>query len=62
MPTGGVNLETTPEFIRAGAAAVAVGGELVDLEALRTGKLDVITQNSRQFVEAVRAARASLAR
>jgi 2-dehydro-3-deoxyphosphogluconate aldolase/(4S)-4-hydroxy-2-oxoglutarate aldolase len=31
VPTGGVNLETTPEFIKAGAAAVAVGrrtGEL----------------------------------
>jgi 2-keto-3-deoxy-6-phosphogluconate aldolase len=39
IPTGGVNLETTPEFIKAGAAAVAVGGELVDLKALREGKL-----------------------
>jgi len=57
VPTGGVNLETTPEFIRAGAAAVAVGGELVDLKALREGKLEVIAANARKFVEAVRAAR-----
>jgi 2-dehydro-3-deoxyphosphogluconate aldolase/(4S)-4-hydroxy-2-oxoglutarate aldolase len=60
VPTGGVNLETTPEFIKAGAAAVAVGGELVDLKALREGKLDVIATNARKFVEAVRSARASL--
>ena len=55
-----MNLETTPEFIKAGAAAVAVGGELVDLQALRAGKLEVISANARLYVEAVRAARASL--
>jgi 2-dehydro-3-deoxyphosphogluconate aldolase/(4S)-4-hydroxy-2-oxoglutarate aldolase len=60
VPTGGVNLQTTPEFIKAGAAAVAVGGELVDLKALREGKLDVISANARLYVEAVRSARASL--
>jgi len=58
VPTGGVNLETTPEFIQAGAAAVAVGGELVDLKALREGKPDVITSNARRFLDAVRSARA----
>lgn len=60
VPTGGVNLETTPEFIKAGAAAVAVGGELVDARALKEGTLDVITANARKFVEAVRAGRAAL--
>jgi 2-dehydro-3-deoxyphosphogluconate aldolase/(4S)-4-hydroxy-2-oxoglutarate aldolase len=60
VPTGGVNLETTPEFIKAGAAAVAVGSELVDLKALREGKLDVITTNARAYLEAVRTARASM--
>ena len=59
VPTGGVNLETTPEFIKAGAAAVAVGGELVDLKALREDKLEVITSNARQFLDAVRSARTS---
>ncbi len=58
VPTGGVNLETTPEFIKAGAAAVAAGGELVDAKALREGNLEVITSNARKFVEAVRSARA----
>jgi len=60
VPTGGVNLETTPEFIKAGAAAVAVGGELVDAKALRESKLEVITENARKFVEAVRAGRGLL--
>lgn len=60
IPTGGVNLETTPEFIKAGAAAVAVGGELVDLKALRAGKMEVISANALKYVEAVRAARASM--
>ena len=60
MPTGGVNLETAPEFIKAGAAAVAVGGELVDAKALREGKLDVISANARKYLEVVRTARAAL--
>lgn len=60
VPTGGVNLETTPEFIKAGAAAVAVGGELVDAQALKEGRLEVITANARKYVEAVRRAREEL--
>jgi 2-dehydro-3-deoxyphosphogluconate aldolase/(4S)-4-hydroxy-2-oxoglutarate aldolase len=60
VPTGGVNLETTPAYIKAGAAAVAVGGELVDLKALREGRLDAITATARKYVEAVRAARMEL--
>lgn len=57
VPTGGVSLETTAELIRAGASAVAAGSELVDTNALRDGKLDVIKDRARQFVEAVRTAR-----
>lgn len=61
VPTGGVTLETTPEFIKAGASAVAVGGELVDLKAVRAGQLEVIVSNARKFAEAVRAGRSALA-
>jgi len=39
-----------------------VGSELVDLKAVREGRLDLITANARQYVEAVRAARAELAK
>lgn len=60
VPTGGVDLESTPDYIRAGAAAVAVGGELVSRKALQEGKTEIITVNARKFLEAVRAARAGL--
>ncbi|HET9180096.1 MAG TPA: bifunctional 4-hydroxy-2-oxoglutarate aldolase/2-dehydro-3-deoxy-phosphogluconate aldolase [Terriglobia bacterium] len=60
VPTGGVDLETTPDYIRAGAAAVAVGGELVSRKALEEGKTEIITANARKFLEAVRTARAGL--
>jgi 2-dehydro-3-deoxyphosphogluconate aldolase/(4S)-4-hydroxy-2-oxoglutarate aldolase len=62
VPTGGVNLENAGEYIKAGAAAVAVGGELVDLKALKEGKLDQIVETAKKFVQAVRAARAALAK
>jgi 2-dehydro-3-deoxyphosphogluconate aldolase/(4S)-4-hydroxy-2-oxoglutarate aldolase len=62
VPTGGVNLETAADFIKAGASAVAVGGELVDVKALKEGKLDQITETAKKFVEAVRAGRAALGR
>lgn len=60
VPTGGVDLESTPEYIRSGAAAVAVGGELVSRTALQEGKMEVIAANARKFLEAVRSARAEL--
>jgi 2-dehydro-3-deoxyphosphogluconate aldolase/(4S)-4-hydroxy-2-oxoglutarate aldolase len=59
VPTGGVTLETTPHYIRAGAAAVAVGGELCDLKALRAGNVAAIVSNAQKFLEAVRAGRAT---
>jgi len=57
VPTGGVNLETAGDFIRAGAAALGVGGDLVDLAALRRGEAAVVTERAQRFVEAVREAR-----
>ena len=58
MPTGGVNLENAAEFIRAGACALGVGGSLVKKSAVESGDMRTITQLARQYVEAVRAARA----
>jgi 2-dehydro-3-deoxyphosphogluconate aldolase / (4S)-4-hydroxy-2-oxoglutarate aldolase len=62
VPTGGVNLETTPEYIKAGAAAVAVGAELVNPKILAEGKLDEIVATAKLYIEAVRAGRAALAK
>jgi 2-dehydro-3-deoxyphosphogluconate aldolase/(4S)-4-hydroxy-2-oxoglutarate aldolase len=62
LPTGGVTLAAIPEFIRAGVAAVGVAGDVLDPAALRQGKLDVIRSNVRACLEAVRSARAAIAR
>jgi len=61
VPTGGVNLNTAAEFIQAGSAALGVGGELVQAEALRAGKREVIVENARKFLAIVKEARAHLA-
>ncbi|MXW05819.1 MAG: bifunctional 4-hydroxy-2-oxoglutarate aldolase/2-dehydro-3-deoxy-phosphogluconate aldolase [Gemmatimonadetes bacterium] len=57
MPTGGVDLDNTGDFIRAGACAVAVGGNLVDKAAVAAGEWHVLTDTARKYVEAVRNAR-----
>lgn len=59
-PTGGVNLETAGEFLKAGACAVAVGGELVDAKLIKEGRYDQIEERARQYLEVVNKARAEL--
>jgi 2-dehydro-3-deoxyphosphogluconate aldolase/(4S)-4-hydroxy-2-oxoglutarate aldolase len=59
VPTGGVSLKTAGEFIRAGAAALGVGADLVDLKAIREGQSALITERAKQFIEIVREARVS---
>jgi 2-dehydro-3-deoxyphosphogluconate aldolase / (4S)-4-hydroxy-2-oxoglutarate aldolase len=59
VPTGGVSLKTAADFIKAGAMALGVGADLVDLKALREGNDGLITERARQFVEIVRQARQS---
>ena len=60
VPTGGVNLNTAAEFIEAGAAALGIGGELVQAEALKSGKSQIIVENARKFVEIVKQTRARM--
>ena len=57
VPTGGVNLKTAADFIKAGSSALGVGADLVDTKAIREGQAHVITERARQFVEIVREAR-----
>ncbi|MBC7188712.1 bifunctional 4-hydroxy-2-oxoglutarate aldolase/2-dehydro-3-deoxy-phosphogluconate aldolase, partial [Candidatus Aerophobetes bacterium] len=56
-PTGGVDLSNACEFIRAGAAAISAGSSLVDKEAIKEGKYQVITEKARRFLEEVRKGR-----
>ena len=62
LPTGGVNLKTAGEFIAAGAFALGVGADLVDLPALRRGDAASITAKAREYVGAVAAARTEITR
>jgi 2-dehydro-3-deoxyphosphogluconate aldolase/(4S)-4-hydroxy-2-oxoglutarate aldolase len=59
VPTGGVNLQNAGAFIKAGATALGVGGELVDKKAVKEKKFNVITENTRAFLKAVQEARGS---
>ncbi|MCM2258600.1 MAG: bifunctional 4-hydroxy-2-oxoglutarate aldolase/2-dehydro-3-deoxy-phosphogluconate aldolase [Vicinamibacteria bacterium] len=59
VPTGGVNLQTAKDFIRAGAEALGVGADLVDLAALRRGEAPVLTARAQQFLQLVKEARAA---
>ena len=60
IPTGGVNLETAGEFLKAGACAVAVGGELVDAKSIKEGRFDTIEDRARQYLAIVSKARAEI--
>jgi 2-dehydro-3-deoxyphosphogluconate aldolase/(4S)-4-hydroxy-2-oxoglutarate aldolase len=57
MPVGGVNLDTTPAFIKAGACAVGAGGELVDKKLIAAGDWNGLAEKAAMFVSAVREAR-----
>jgi len=60
VPTGGVNLETAGEFLKAGACAVAVGGELVDPKLIKSGKYDEMTRLAEQYLAVIAKARAEM--
>lgn len=57
MPTGGVSLNTAADFIKAGAIAVGVGADLVDLEAVRQNNTNLIAERAKQYLEIVANAR-----
>lgn len=61
VPTGGVNLNTAAEFLEAGAEALGVGGELVDAQALKEGKPEIVIDAARKFVAIVKSTRARMA-
>jgi 2-dehydro-3-deoxyphosphogluconate aldolase / (4S)-4-hydroxy-2-oxoglutarate aldolase len=57
IPSGGVTLENAPDFIRAGAVAVALGSALVDPKAMDAGDWQAITTRARSLYESVAAAK-----
>jgi len=57
MPTGAVNRATAPEFIKAGACAVGVGGELVGKPLIAAKDFAAITENALDFMAIVQEAK-----
>jgi len=50
IPTGGVTLQTAESFLKAGARALGVGSDLVNLTAIDAGKPETITETSRAYL------------
>jgi 2-dehydro-3-deoxyphosphogluconate aldolase / (4S)-4-hydroxy-2-oxoglutarate aldolase len=59
MPTGGVDLTTAADFLRAGACCLGVGGQLVEPRAVAEGNFDRIRELARQYVAIVKEVRSS---
>lgn len=57
IPTGGVTLQTAESFIRAGARALGVGSDLVNLAAIDAGKAETITETARAYLKVLADAR-----
>ncbi|MEX2141585.1 MAG: bifunctional 4-hydroxy-2-oxoglutarate aldolase/2-dehydro-3-deoxy-phosphogluconate aldolase [Pirellulales bacterium] len=60
MPTGGVNLQTAAEFLKAGACALGIGGSLVSTDAIENRDWVGIESLARQYVAIVRETRVRL--
>ncbi len=61
VPTGGVDIDTTPEFLRAGAVALCAGSALVSKQAVAEGRFDIVTDTARRFREAIDRTREEMA-
>ncbi|BCJ87599.1 bifunctional 4-hydroxy-2-oxoglutarate aldolase/2-dehydro-3-deoxy-phosphogluconate aldolase [Effusibacillus dendaii] len=57
IPTGGIDLRNIASFIEAGAAAVGIGGNLLDRQAIAQSDFEKLTETAKQYVAAVRNAR-----
>lgn len=53
MPTGGVDVDTAPAFLQAGACAIGVGGALVPSHLVYAGEYSKVTEHARSFIRAL---------
>src|SRR5271167_3163136 len=56
MPTGGVDLTTASQFLKAGACCLGVGSQLVEPKAIAERNFDRLRDLARQYVSAVQGA------
>jgi len=57
MPTGGVDLTTAADFLKAGACCLGIGGQLVEPKAVAERNFDRIRDLARQYVAIVQQTR-----
>jgi 2-dehydro-3-deoxyphosphogluconate aldolase/(4S)-4-hydroxy-2-oxoglutarate aldolase len=57
IPTGGVSLDNAAEFVKNGAIAVGVGGNLVDKKLVAAGDWAAIRQKAAAYIEQVSSGR-----
>lgn len=57
MPTGGVDLTTAADFLKAGACCLGVGGQLVDPKLIAAKSFGAITELARKYATVVKQAR-----
>lgn len=60
IPTGGVTLQTAEGFLRAGARALGVGSDLVNLSAIDEGHPEIITEAARAYLQVLAKVRAEM--
>lgn len=60
MPTGGVDLTTAAAFLKAGAACLGVGGQLVEARAVAERNFNRVRDLARQYVVVVQKTRAEM--
>ena len=61
MPTGGVDLTTAAEFLKAGACCLGVGSQLVDPKLVAAREFDKLRDLAAKYVEVVRWAKLTTA-
>src|SRR5262245_21983991 len=59
MPTGGVNLNTAAEFLKAGACCLGIGGQLIEPKAVAAGDFARIRELAREYVRIIKQTRTS---
>ena len=60
VPSGGVTFDNVPDFIRAGAAAVALGGNLVDARTVGARDWPTLAERARRLIGLVLEARQTM--
>jgi 2-dehydro-3-deoxyphosphogluconate aldolase/(4S)-4-hydroxy-2-oxoglutarate aldolase len=62
MPTGGVTIDNVGEWVKAGAVAVGIGGDLLDKKAIEEERYEVLTEKAARMIKNFREAKGGLSR